>query len=90
MPMFSRSMASVKWSDDALRDLEKIDSLITMRVLEKVTWFEKNFATVVPENLHGRFKGLYKLRVGDFRVIYSTHNNLITVEGVRHRRDVYR
>ena len=55
-------MASVKWSDDALRDLEKIDQIIVKRMLEKVLWLEKNFEDVVPEKLRRNLKDLYKLR----------------------------
>ncbi len=32
----------------------------------------------------------YRLRVGDYRVLYSIEKNLITVYHVSHRKDVYR
>ena len=34
----------------------------------------------------------YRLRVGDYRIIYEldTHGRTITIHRVRHRRDVYR
>ena len=83
-------MASVRWSADALKDLEKIDPPIAERIVGKTIWFEKNFATLVPENLHRELSGLYKLRVGDYRVIYSIRSNVILVQMVRHRRDAHR
>ena len=83
-------MASVKWSDNALEGLEKLDSIIGERVLLKVSWLEDNFDSVIPESLHRELKGLYKLRVGDYRVVYSLRRDTITIEAVGHRRDIYR
>ncbi|MDO8561931.1 MAG: type II toxin-antitoxin system RelE/ParE family toxin [bacterium] len=83
-------MASVKWSADALQDLEKIDQIIARRIIEKIGWLEENFSDIVPEPLHRELKGLYKLRIGDFRAVYSTHQGLIIIEAVGHRRDVYK
>jgi mRNA interferase RelE/StbE len=41
--------------------------------------------------LHGG-KGLYRVRVGDYRIVYSVEDKIITVVivRVRHRKDVYR
>ena len=83
-------MASINWSDTALANLDELDQIIRERVLTKVTWLGKNFAGVVPENLHRDLKGLYKLRVGDYRVVYSIRNNFITIEKIGHRRDIYK
>lgn len=83
-------MASVKWSDSALGNLEKLDPIIRGRVLMKVSWLEENFADIIPEPLHRELKGLYKLRVGDYRAVYSVRLNTITIEAVGHRRDVYK
>jgi len=82
-------MVSVKWSADALRDLERIDVVIAERIVRKVVWFEKNFSSTVPEKLHRSLKDLYKLRVGDYRVIYSVHANMLIIEAVGHRREIY-
>lgn len=37
-------------------------------------------------------EGLYRLRVGDYRVLYTIEDDVITVTVVRigHRRDIYR
>lgn len=83
-------MVSIKWSADALRDLERIDPIIARRILEKVIWLEENFVEIVPEKLHRELKGLYKLRVGDYRAVYSIHKDMVTIEAAGHRRDVYK
>lgn len=83
-------MASVKWSEGALADLEEIDAVIVRRIVEKISWLERNFAAVVPEKLRRDLKGLYKLRVGDYRVIYSLHGDIVIIQAVGNRRDIYR
>lgn len=83
-------MASVKWSDDALRDLEKLDSVIAERIVAKTIWLEESFSKIVPEMLRRDLKGLYKLRIGDYRAAYSINGEIVTIEMVGHRRDVYR
>ncbi|MEK6577963.1 MAG: type II toxin-antitoxin system mRNA interferase toxin, RelE/StbE family [Bdellovibrionota bacterium] len=83
-------MVSVRWSNNALANLDTLDFVIRGRILGKVSWLRKNFSEIVPEELHREFKGLYKLRVGDYRVVYSIRKDIITIEAVGHRRDVYR
>ena len=83
-------MVSVSLSAGALRDLQKIDPTIATRIIEKIMWLEKNFAHIVPEKLHRELKGSHKLRVGDYRVVYSIDQDTITIEAVGHRRDVYK
>ncbi len=83
-------MASVRWSKDALRDLEKIDSAIGRRIVEKVVWLERNFVDSLPEKLHGELRDLFKLRIGDHRVLYSVRGEEVTIEAVGHRKGIYR
>lgn len=83
-------MASVKWSIDAIRDLEHIDSAIAKRIVAKTIWLGENFENIIPEPLHRELKGLYKLKIGDYRVEYSINNKIIVIEAVGHRRDIYR
>jgi mRNA-degrading endonuclease RelE of RelBE toxin-antitoxin system len=83
-------MASVEFKAHAARELEELDPVIGERIIEKIFWFEKNFNVLVPERLHYGFRDLYKLRVGDYRAVYSINGDVITIEKVRHRRDVYK
>lgn len=83
-------MASVNWSREALENLGTLDALIRERILKKVSWLQENFPLVVPEPLHKDLKGLYKLRVGDYRVVYAVRGEALCIELVGHRRDIYR
>ena len=81
----------VRIEQDALRDLRKLDKSIARRILTKVKWVGENFGVVVPEPLTGPFRGRYRLRVGDYRVIYRVDHSgkRLFIEVVGHRRDVY-
>ena len=83
-------MASVNWSKDALTLLDELDPLVRERIFSKVSWLGDNFSLIVPEPLRRDLKGLYKLRVGDYRVIYAVQGEVITIELLGHRRDIYR
>ena len=84
-------MVSVKWTENALHNLDELDAIIRERILHKVSWLEANFERVMPERLHMDLSDFYKLRVGDYRVVYTiSRSKIITVEAVGHRRDIYR
>ena len=83
-------MMLVRWSRDALEDLEHIDPVVARRIVEKVSWLAENFSNIVPERLHKELRGLYKLRVGDYRAVYSIRADAMTIEAVGHRRHIYR
>ena len=83
-------MASLEWTPDSLNDLEGIDFVIAQRVVAKATWLEENFAEIIPEKLRKDLKGLYKLRVGDYRAVYSLRGTKIIIEAVGHRREIYK
>lgn len=42
------------------------------------------------EPLKGKYKGLFKLRVGDYRVVYAKTKNGVLILRVRHRKHAYR
>jgi len=82
----------VEFKPEALDELEKLDPVIAQRILTKTKWLSENIDQITPKPLTGALKGLLKLRVGDYRVIYSINPQklLVTVHMIGHRGDVYR
>ena len=76
---------------NALVDLSKLDKAIAQRIVNKLTWLSENVETITPLPLRGSFSGFYKLRVGDWLVIYGiNHNNMtITVHKIGLMKDIY-
>jgi len=85
-------MAQVEFTESAQNDLSRFDKPIAQRVLKKLRWLAENFEVVTPEALTGQWQGVFKLRVGDYRVLYTSdlEKQKIIVRFVRHRREVYK
>lgn len=86
-------MVQVQFTPQAEADLNRIDKSVGQRVLKKLRWLAENFDAVSHESLSGQWQGVFKLRVGDYRVLYTVSNEeprLVTVHFVRHRREVYK
>ena len=86
---YYKNMVLVKWSDKSLSDLEKIDFQISKRIVLKVSWLADHFEDIILEPLHNKLKGLYKLRVGDYRVVYEIKDSELSIKFIGHRRDIY-
>ncbi len=85
----------VEFEPAALKELERLERQDARRVLkflhERVAAGDNPRAIGQP--LGGsRFSGLWKYRVGDFRIICDIEDDTVTVLVVRigHRREVYR
>ncbi len=85
-------MYKLVFSDEGKTSFASLDKKIAQRVLNKLKWFVQNIDAITPLPLEGKLSGLYKLRVGDWRVMYEVNHNdrIITVHKVGHRREIYR
>jgi len=86
-------MHDVEFTSEAESDLARLSKTIAQRILKKIRWLAENFEDVTPEPLIYEWKGLYKLRVGDYRVLYSfshSERRIIVVHLIKHRREVYK
>ncbi|MBA7605099.1 hypothetical protein ES703_12228 [subsurface metagenome] len=85
-------MYRVEYRPEADKDLERLDKVIRKRIIKKVHWLAKNVEEIRHEMLGGGYKGLYKLRIGDWRVIYEIRypQKLLVVYTVGHRKEIYR
>jgi mRNA interferase RelE/StbE len=78
-------------SERARDELSRLDKPAAERIIKKLLWLAKNAEAVGHEMLVGKWKGYYRLRVGNYRVIYIIDNEarLLDVAFIGHRRDVY-
>jgi mRNA interferase RelE/StbE len=83
---------SVEFRPEAERDLSKLDKGVAQRIMNRVKWLAEHLEETRIEALRGgRWKGLFKLRVGDFRVVYVINHSkkLISIHLIGHRREIY-
>lgn len=83
-------MLKIEWGKEALDDLQQIDKPIVKRILNKISWLSQYFNNITPEPLSGDFTGTFKLRVGDWRVVYTIEKSGIVIKAVGHRREIYK
>ena len=82
---------SIQWRNSTKKDLRSLPNHEVARIVATVT------ALAVEPLPHGSQKlagseRTYRIRVGDYRVIYEvcTEVRVIEIQRVRHRKDVYR
>jgi mRNA interferase RelE/StbE len=78
----------VQFKPKAVKDMEGLPSRIQTRVLERIE--------ETSDDLRGDVKRLtnstpeYRLRVGDYRVLFEIEGETIIIYRIRHRREAYR
>jgi mRNA interferase RelE/StbE len=82
----------VRLLDAAARDLARLDRPEARRVVRRINWLVSNLDTIKPEVLSGDLAGFFKLRIGDYRVIYEILDaeQILLVHAIGHRREIYR
>jgi len=81
----------IEWKPSALRELKRLDRQVIGRIIKGVESLAENPFPPGIKKLAGS-EYTYRLRIGDYRVIYEVVNNQLVIEviRVRHRKDVYR
>ncbi|MCL4395438.1 MAG: type II toxin-antitoxin system RelE/ParE family toxin [Chloroflexi bacterium] len=82
---------AIEFRPEAREGLRRLGESDAQRVLDKIHWLSENSRTIRHEALTGEFKGLFKLRIGDYRVIYSIvrGQRIIAIHFIGHRRNIY-
>ena len=85
-------MYKLDFSSEGESSLESLDKKTGQRVLDKLKWLIQNINNISPLPLHGKYSGLFKLRVGDWRIVYEVKHNekIITVHKIGHRKEIYK
>jgi len=78
----------IDYKRSVFNDIKKIDRPVAERIIREIeSGLAKN--PEIGEALTGQFRGLYKYRIGNWRVIYSIHSDSVLILRIRHRSVVY-
>ena len=79
-------------TDVGKADLAHLDKKVQGRLLEKLKWFTENFPNVTPLPLSGQWRGFFKLRAGEWRIIYEVKYDArcIIIHVIDNRNKVYK
>lgn len=79
---------SVEWTNHALKDLNEFEITFQKRIVRKVDEFANSGVFHGVKRMQGHEK-IYRLRAGDYRVIFELNNNLIIILKIGHRKNIY-
>ncbi len=81
----------VEWKKSAAGDLHRIDRQFIGRIIRAVETLKNHPFPQQSKKLRGA-EHIYRLRVGDYRVVYGIDAaaKILTIYHVRHRKDIYR
>jgi len=81
----------VTFARSARRELEALDASIVRRVISRIEGLTQYPRPSGSRKLHGE-QNLWRIRIGDYRVVYNVDDRqrIVDIVRVRHRREVYR
>lgn len=80
------------YSAEAKKSIQNIDKKNAEKIIEKIEQLSINpFGMLGVKKLKGNLKDLYRLRVGNFRILYVLRNVelIIFIVDIGHRKDIY-
>jgi mRNA interferase RelE/StbE len=82
---------AVEFTRSAWREFEALERAMQRRIATRIDELAKHPFPPTSKKLKGE-PDLYRIRVGDYRIIYRVEGSRVTIVVVKigHRRDVYR
>ncbi|EAL2460484.1 type II toxin-antitoxin system RelE/ParE family toxin [Campylobacter lari] len=87
-------MYEIKFSSNAKKSIEKLDQQVA-RIIK--SWIIKNLIESdnpkkIAKELKGNLKGIYRFRVGNYRMLAEINDNelFVFVFEIGHRREIYK
>ena len=79
----------IEYKSSVVRDLKKLDKSTAKRIFQQL----ESALSEDPDcgsPLTGQFKGLFKFRIGDYRIIYTKIRDGVLILRIAHRSRVYK
>ena len=82
---------NIQWKQSAKKELKKLDKQTIRRIVQAVEKLAEDPYVTGCKKLVGS-KSVYRIRVGDYRVVYNIRSSVLVIEIIRvgHRREIYR
>ena len=79
------------FTKQSFEDIKKLDSTVKRQIKKKILHFSQvSDIKVVAKKLHDFDGGEYRIRVGDYRVIFDLDKHVLVILRIQHRKDIYR
>ena len=85
-------MYNITFKKSAEKEIYKLPSLFVKRVSLAIDKLAQNPRPTGAKRLEGQKENLWRIRIGDYRIIYLIEDfiRIIEVRKVGHRKDIYR
>ena len=81
-------MFNIEWKENAIKELAKLERNLSSRIYKKVTSLKENFNSVDIKRLQN--SDLFRLRVGDYRVLFEIKKDIIIILKISNRKNIYK
>ncbi len=83
-------MYSYEFKSKAFKQLRKLDKSVQRKIIEKLDQVSREEVLLSNKRLT-KFKiGSFRLRIGDYRLVYDIDGRMITVLLLGHRKEIYK
>ncbi len=81
----------IEWKQSAGKEIKKFGRKTISRIFQAIETLPDNPCPPGSRKLHGA-EYTYRLRAGDYRVIYSVYSDIVTIEifKIGHSKEIYR
>jgi mRNA-degrading endonuclease RelE of RelBE toxin-antitoxin system len=79
--------AKFEFSDEAEKAIDKLDTKMAGRIIKGIIRLPKR-GNIAP--LSGKLEGKFRLKIGDWRVIFYQKAGIITIDNIVPRGDAYK
>jgi len=79
---------NLEWKENAIQNLSKLERFVARRIYSKVGELRNGFESRDVRRL--KDSGFFRLRVGDYRVIFEIEKESIIILKVGHRKNIYK
>jgi len=79
----------IEFKPRAVKDLDALDRQVARRVLEKIRGLENGLTLTGDVKRLTNFTPEYRLRVGDFRVLFEIEDDRVIIYRIKHRSRAY-
>lgn len=83
-------MYSYEFKIKALKQLKKLDKPTQKKIIERLDLISKEEILFSNKRLTKFRIGSYRLRIGDYRIIYDIDGKIMTILLLGHRKDIYK
>ena len=85
-------MYQITFKDSANKELQKIDKLTIAKIVIPINALSKSPRPIGVKKLKGLSEDLFRIRVGNYRIVYSINDiiKIVNIRRIGHRKDIYR